>query len=113
MSPITHLLASWIIAAKTTNNSRDCRLVSLAGLAPDLDGVGLISDIVTGMTSDKPTTFYQTYHHFAFHGLPAALLVALLTAALAQSRARVFLLTLAVFHLHVLCDLIGSRGPLF
>jgi hypothetical protein len=38
MSPLTHLLASWIVAAKTTDNPRDRRLVTLAGVAPDLDG---------------------------------------------------------------------------
>ena len=35
VSPETHLLASWIIAAKTTNNPRDCRLVTLAGILPE------------------------------------------------------------------------------
>jgi hypothetical protein len=30
VSPETHLLASWIIAAKTTHDPRDCRLVTLA-----------------------------------------------------------------------------------
>ena len=45
MSPETHLLASWIIAAKTTDNPRDCRLVTLAGILPDLDGLGLIVDL--------------------------------------------------------------------
>ncbi len=38
MSPETHLLASWIIAAKATDNPRDCRLVTLAGILPDADG---------------------------------------------------------------------------
>src|ERR1043166_1402196 len=111
MSPITHLLASWLIAAKAMDNSRDCRLVTLAGLAPDLDGLGLISDIVTHFTSSSPTTFYQTYHHYAFHGLLAALIVSVSAALLARNRLRVFLFALLVFHLHLLCDLIGSRGP--
>jgi hypothetical protein len=31
MSPITHLPASWIVAAKTTDNPRDCRLAALPG----------------------------------------------------------------------------------
>jgi len=38
MSPETHLLASWIVAAKTTDNPRDCRLVTLAGILPNGDG---------------------------------------------------------------------------
>jgi hypothetical protein len=46
MNPETHLLASWVIAAKTTNNQRDCRLVTLAGILPDVDGLGVIVDLV-------------------------------------------------------------------
>jgi inner membrane protein len=47
VSPESHLLASWIIAAKTTDNLRDCRLVTLAGILPDADGLGLIVDLAT------------------------------------------------------------------
>ena len=47
MSPATHLFVSWVIAAKTTDNPRDCRLVTLAGILPDLDGLGLIPDVAT------------------------------------------------------------------
>ena len=42
MSPATHFFVSWVIAAKTTDNPRDCRLVTLAGILPDVDGLGLI-----------------------------------------------------------------------
>ncbi len=41
MNPEVHLFASWVIGAKTTDNPRDCRLVALAGILPDLDGLGL------------------------------------------------------------------------
>jgi hypothetical protein len=30
MSPITHLFVSWVIAAKTTNNPRDCMFLGLS-----------------------------------------------------------------------------------
>jgi len=39
MNPETHLLASWVIGAKTTDNAHDCRLVALAGILPDADGL--------------------------------------------------------------------------
>jgi len=59
LSPLTHLLASWLIAAKTTDNPRDCRLVSLAGVMPDADGLGLALDLAnrvlgTPETGEKP-----------------------------------------------------------
>ena len=34
-------MASWIIASKATDNTRDCRLVALAGILPDADGLGV------------------------------------------------------------------------
>lgn len=111
MSPITHLLASWVIAAKTTDNPRDCRLVTLAGILPDLDGLGLVVDIATECLHFKPTHYYARYHHYLFHGVFGAVLTALVMAAFARRRLRVALLSLLVFHLHLLCDLAGSRGP--
>jgi hypothetical protein len=45
------------------------------------------------------------------HGLPAAVLFSILLAVPARRRWRVFWLTFLTFHLHLLCDLAGSRGP--
>jgi inner membrane protein len=109
MSPFTHLLASWVIAAKTTDNPRDCRLVTLAGILPDVDGLGLVVDIARIECGYSPTQLYARYHHYLLHGLFGAVLIAGLLACFARRRWRVALLALAVFHL--LCDLAGSRGP--
>lgn len=106
MAPETHLFASWIVAAKTTNNARDCRLVTLAGIIPDADGLGLIVDLITGRTM-----LYHQYHHLLLHGAFGALMISGLLAMFARERWRVFLLALAIFHLHILCDFVGSRGP--
>src|SRR2546430_14915819 len=97
MSPETHLLASWIIAAKTTDNPRDCRLVTLAGILPDADGLGLIADIVTPWLGLKPTHYYGRYHHYLLPGAFGAVLIAVLTAALARNRWRGALLLLLGF----------------
>lgn len=111
MSPITHLLASWIVAAKTTDNLRDRRLVSLAGVAPDLDGLGIIVDIVKGNFARGDLVYYPTWHHWLAHGLPAAVVISAALAACARRKGRVLGLGLLVFHLHLLCDYFGSRGP--
>lgn len=110
MSPETHLLASWLIAAKTTRNPRDCRLVALAGILPDADGLGLLIDL-TSKALGHPTSLYQQYHHWLLHGAFGAFLIALLLAGFARERGRVFLLALGLVHLHLICDLLGSRGP--
>jgi len=111
MSPLTHLLASWIVAAKTTDNPRDCRLVTLAGVAPDLDGLGILADMANGAFATGKFHYYPQYHHWLTHGLAGALVCSLLLAACARRRRRVFCLSLLTFHLHLLCDLLGSRGP--
>jgi len=111
MSPVTHLFASWLIAAKTTNHPCDCRLVTLAGVLPDLDGLGLLVDLANQALGREETWYYGRYHHFLLHGILGGVALAGVLALLARQRFRVALLALAVFHLHLLCDLVGSRGP--
>jgi hypothetical protein len=113
MSPVAHFLGSWLIASATTTNARDRKLVTLAGIIPDADGLGLIADVAVALATGRENTFhyYQKYHHELLHGWPGALIVAGLLACFAQQRWRVASLCLLTFHLHLICDLIGSRGP--
>jgi len=110
MSPETHLLASWIVAAKATDNPRDCRLVTLAGFLPDLDGLGILADWTARALWHKQTFFYEQYHHYLLHGALGGTVLALLFSILARRHWRVALLVLLVFHLHLLFDFVGSRG---
>ena len=59
VNPETHLLASWVIGAKGTDNARDCRLVALAEILPDADGLGLLVDGLTRALGWKKTFFYE------------------------------------------------------
>jgi hypothetical protein len=111
MNPETHLLASWIIAAKATDHPRDCRLVALAGILPDADGLGLLLDAGSKALGYPRTFYYEHYHHYLLHGVFGGVLMACCFAAFARRKLRVLLLSLLVFHLHLLCDLAGSRGP--
>lgn len=111
MNPETHLLASWVIGAKATTNARDCRLVALAGILPDLDGLGLFVDVGARLFAEKKTLFYEHYHHYLLHGLFGAVVLTLLLTCFARQKWRVALLCLIVVHLHLLCDFVGSRGP--
>jgi inner membrane protein len=99
------------VAAQATDNRRDCRLVTLAGILPDVDGLGLVMDLANRALGRPDASLYLEYHHFVLHGLLGGLLLAAVTGLLARRRWRVALLSLAVFHLHLLCDLAGSRGP--
>jgi len=113
MSPITHFLGSWLVASATMDNPRDRRLVTLAGIIPDADGLGIVVDVARSLvTGHEPAfAYYQRFHHLWLHGWPGALLTAVLLASFGRRRLRVGCWCLVVFHLHLLCDLAGSRGP--
>jgi hypothetical protein len=113
MSPITHLVGSWLVAVATTSNPRDRKLVTLAGVLPDVDGLGAVVDVVGSWWSGKECAFnyYHQFHHLLLHGWPGALLVSAALAFFGRQRWRVLLLCLLTYHLHLLCDLVGSRGP--
>jgi len=113
MSPGAHFIASWLVGVAGTDNARDRKLVTLAGVLPDLDGLGLVADVVNGwFTGGKAGWhYYHRYHHYLTHGWPAALVITGLLVCFARRKGRTALLCLLTFHLHLLCDLLGSRGP--
>jgi inner membrane protein len=113
VSPITHFFGSWLVASATANNPRDRTLITLAGVAPDLDGLGILVDVAQSWISGTENTFhyYQYYHHYLLHGWPGAVLICGLLTFFARQHWRVLLMCLVTFHLHLLCDLVGSRGP--
>lgn len=82
-------------------------LVAWAGLAPDLDGLGVILDWCNGHSH-----YYCEYHHRVTHSLLACVVFAVFSSLWAkQQRMRVSCLTLVATHLHLLADLLGSKGP--
>ena len=111
MSPITHILASWTAGDIGRLRNRDLALVTLAGIMPDLDGFGLLIDLYNWLTRHARTYYYQQYHHKVLHGLFGAIVISLAVCLWASNRLRVFVLAFIAVHLHLLCDLVGSRGP--
>jgi hypothetical protein len=166
MSPITHFFAGWLLASvsptgkPTTLTRREKALVVAAAVAPDLDGIGIIPELLTRNTS-HPLLWFSQYHH-TLHTLAFALVCTLaafliagplagftfgpsnfdrLTPGRRRSRSLsdvtfapasrepqasnlrspahptpshpwlTALLVFVSFHLHLLCDLIGARGP--
>ena len=111
MSPITHFLASWTIAEGCTEDRRERLWICLAGIAPDLDGFGLGVDLANEVLGRAPSQWYAVYHHFLFHGLFGALVMVAVARAFGVRRWQAGLLVFLSFHLHLLCDLVGARGP--
>jgi hypothetical protein len=86
----------------------------LSGWLPWIsDGLGMIVDVARSLITGQENTFhyYQQYHHYLSHGWPGALVVIGFLVCFAREHWRVALLCLLTFHLHLVCDLIGSRGP--
>jgi inner membrane protein len=78
-------------------------------VAPDLDGLGMVPELLT-RNSTHPLLWFSLYHH-SLHTLAFALPVAAIAAVLARQNWKVAFLALASFHLHLIEDLAGSRGP--
>ena len=113
MSPVTHLLSSWLVANAASGDKdsrRDRAAVTLAGVAPDADGLGFFVEALTKGT-ERELLWFSDYHHVLGHNIGFCLLVTALALAVAKRRVRTALLVLASFHLHLLCDIVGARGP--
>lgn len=92
-------------------SDRDLGLVTLAGLAPDLDSLGILVDGFNHLTGRAASDYYAAWHHWLLHGVAGAILISALAALKAKERARVFIVALGAVHLHILADVLGSRGP--
>lgn len=110
MNPITHFLVGWTALERLLPSRRDKALVCFSGLAPDLDGLGIVVDAFTRVAGLSETDLYQQFHRVYGHGLPAAWVIAIAVALCARLRTRTALWSLVAVHLHFVCDLLGSRG---
>lgn len=160
MSPVTHFFAGWLLASvsptgrPTTLTRREKALVVAAAVVPDIDGIGIVPELLTRNTS-HPLLWFSQYHH-SLHTLAFALVCTLAAYIVAGPLARIgslaashpltttpattgsfsdftfgpairgpqtpirrlpshpgltAVLVFISFHLHLLCDLIGARGP--
>jgi len=110
MSPITHFFVGWTALERLQPTRRDKALVVLAGLAPDLDGLGIVVDFATRALGLPATDYYQAFHRIYGHGIAAALVIAAVAGVIGTRRWWVALWAFVSVHLHFLCDVLGSRG---
>jgi phosphoglycerol transferase MdoB-like AlkP superfamily enzyme len=110
MSPVTHFLTGWVVAnCSPSLNRKERTLVTIAGVVPDIDGLGAIPELIT-WNSTHPLAWFTLYHH-QLHNLTFGLFVASVCFAVANHRLMTGLLALLSFHLHLIEDLLGARGP--
>lgn len=94
----THILSGWCLAGLSGCNGRTRRLGVLAASLPDLDGLSLL----WGREA------YWQHHHTFGHSLFFGLSLASMLAVAAGGRLKAFLVFLALFHLHLALDFLGS-----
>lgn len=112
MSLVTHFLFGWAVAQAVPGATRRERaLVTLAGIVPDLDALGIVVEVATRNTA-APLLWYTDYHRVLGHNLWLGLAVAAIALRYARRSHRFTCAAAAAsFHLHLLCDVVGSRGP--
>jgi hypothetical protein len=110
MNPLTHFLIGWAVTLPTDLSRRDRALVVAAAVVPDLDGLGVLVDVVKGRSAESLET-WSTFHHAAAHNLAFALAVTLICLVASKRHSLTATMAFIAIHLHLLCDVIGSRGP--
>lgn len=110
MNILTHALIGWGLATAAPSLTRAERgWVVAAAVASDVDGLGLVAELAT-RGSEHPLFWWSEYHHVLCHNVLFAGLISA-GAWLFTRKAVVALLVALAVHLHLLGDLIGSRGP--
>ena len=111
MGPISYFLMGWGVANSAPSlNKRERAMVTWAGVVPDVDGLGIVPDWLT-QNSSHSLNWWGDYHHTLGHNLGFVIVVVAIAAIFATQRVKTTLLVLLSFHLHLLADLAGARGP--
>ncbi len=112
MTPVSHFLIAWLAADSVKLDRKERTLVTLAGVLPDLDGLGALPELIS-RNWEHPLMWYTNYHHALTHNIGFALLLVIACYFLAkkQSRGKTAIMAFVAFNLHILADVAGSRGP--
>ncbi len=111
MSPITHFFMGWAVANSVPSlTKRERAMVTWASVVPDLDGLGIVAEKLT-QNSAHPLNWWSEYHHVLGHNIGFAMVVTILAAIFAERKWVTAALVFISFHLHLVGDLVGARGP--
>ena len=107
MSPVTHFLSGWVLANAVDLNRRDRAIVTIAAVVPDVDGLGIVAEILT-RHSQHPLLWFSDYHH-ALHTLLFALVVFVCAFIVSTRKWISATLAFVAFHLHLLKKILWGR----
>jgi hypothetical protein len=103
MLPLVHGLLAWFLAVVILKNVNDRRLVIVAGVAPDLDGIFMLFN---------QDLYYQFHHTFA-HSYVFGIMMALTAGVLGIKKKKVFIVAVGTFSLHLITDIIGATWAVY
>jgi inner membrane protein len=96
----THVLSGWCLGNLLPLTARERVFCMVAAAAHDLDGLGIVVS----------QELYWDYHHKLGHCAAFGVVMSGVLAAFSAHRLLAFLTYLALFHLHLVLDYLGS-GP--
>lgn len=99
MSPIVHGMIAWLVAVLFAKDVNDRRLITIAGVVLDIDGIFILFD---------RSAYFELHHTFS-HSFVFGILVAITAYTLSVDRVKVFAGALAAFSLHVITDLVVTN----
>ena len=103
MSPIAHGLLAWMLAVLFLQELNDRRLVTIIGVASDIDGIHYGTD----------WNLYYAVHHTFGHSYVFGSAICCLAYLLATKRIKTFFVGLGAFSLHLFADVIGSNWEIY
>jgi inner membrane protein len=106
MSPVTHFLAGWVIANAGRFNRRERTVITIAAVVPDIDGLGIIPELLT-RHSQHPLLWFSQFHH-SLHTLLFAVIIGVLSFFLSGRKWMPAAFAFFAFHVHLFEDFVGG-----
>jgi inner membrane protein len=103
----THILSGWCAGNLLPLNARQRLFCMIAASIADVDGFGIL---LWPIDRDRAQQLYWDYHHVLGHCALFGVLVSIIFSAFSPQKVRSFVIYLALFHLHLVLDVLGS-GP--
>jgi hypothetical protein len=107
MNILTHGFLSWSLSTAVARNRGERAALTTAGMLPDIDGFGYLPEALSG----GRIPMFSMFHHVLAHNLLAGLVCTGVAALLFRRNWRIPLLAFLFFHLHLLGDIMGGKGP--
>ena len=100
-----HLLISWVLSNLNYDKKRDRIVATVSGVAPDIDGLGLVADIIVG---NPAPYYYFSWHHQAGHNIFGLFFVGIVAYLICGRKILPATIAMSTYLTHIFFDLIGS-----